>query len=167
MKVLPRAPFESKEVAKIVNSKVQSCRNPTKVMFVGAIAPPDSYKDADGKIMVRRVSKKIASKGVSISKTFVPEFLINDTIKEGEWHKFFDDAEYISIHKAMEIICNHYDIKVEVSACMNFCYTTYMFLGKRKQQFGCMEPPTIDCCKIILFVMKMEQLGLWQSLTCY
>ena len=53
-------------------------------MFVSTIAPPDPYEDADGKIMLRRVSKKVASKGVSISKTFVPDFLINDAIKQGE-----------------------------------------------------------------------------------
>ena len=101
-------------------------------MFLGVVSPPDPYEDADGKIMVRRLSKKIVSKGVSISMTFVPDFILNDNIKQGEWHKFFPDAHDISIGEAMDIICNQYNIKPETSACMYFCYMSYNILRKKK-----------------------------------
>ena len=55
MKILPKAPFKSKEDAKTTNPKIQSCCHPTKVMFLGMVLPSDDHKDSDGKVMVKRV----------------------------------------------------------------------------------------------------------------
>ena len=125
MKVLPKAPFETEEDAKYKSPKTQSCRHPVKVMFLGVVSPPDSLEDADGKVMIRRVSKKTQSKAVSVSRSFVPDFNTNDLIKKGEWHQFFSDSADMSINEAMDIICRHYGVDESTAENMYFTYTTH------------------------------------------
>ena len=57
--------------------------------------------------MVKRVSKQVKTKGVSISKSFVPDLLTNTNIKEEECYKFSPNIVDMSIDKTMEFICNH------------------------------------------------------------
>ena len=83
MKVLPKADFELDEDAKYSHPKVHSRHHTIKYMFLGVVSPPDMYKDSDGKIMIKRVSKKTKSKAVSITKTFVSNFIVNNNIKNG------------------------------------------------------------------------------------
>lgn len=127
MKVLPKASFESNEEAKITNPKTQSHCHLVKVMFLGFISPPNHHEDSDGKIMVKRVSKMTKTKGVSISKSFAPDFLTNTNIKEGEWHRFFPNISNMSIGESMEFICNHYSIPEKTAKYM-FFVTPHMIL---------------------------------------
>ena len=78
MKVLPKADFESEEDAKYSSPKVHSRHHTIKCMFLGVVSPHDSYEDSDGKLMIKRVSKKSKSKAVSTTKTFISDFIINN-----------------------------------------------------------------------------------------
>ena len=73
--------------------------------------------------MVKRFIKKTISKAVSITKIFVSDFVINNNIKNGEWHKFFIDLQDMSVGEAMELICEHYQIDNDVATNLYFFYT--------------------------------------------
>ena len=45
-------------------------------------------------------------------------------MKEGEWHKFFPDVNYMSIGKAMDFICNHYRVPEKTAKFMLLGNTT-------------------------------------------
>ena len=139
MKVLPKADFESDEDAKYISPKVHSRRHTIKCMFLGVVSHPDMYEDSDGKIMIKRVSKKSQSKAVSITKSFVSDYIVNDNIKNGEWHKFFPDSHDMSVGEAMELICEHYQIDKVVSTNLYFSYTSYDRNKKVKKLFGWMD----------------------------
>ena len=65
------------------------------------------------------------TKAVSISKSFVPDFLTNNNIKEGEWDKFFPDIVDISIGEPMvEFISNYYNVSAQTEEFMFFYYTS-------------------------------------------
>ena len=75
--------------------------------------------------MIKRVSTKKKSNGVSITKTFVTDNITNNNIKEGEWHHFFPDAMEMSVAEVMDFVCSHYGIHDDVAKHLYFCYTTY------------------------------------------
>ena len=62
-----------------------------KYVFLGVVSSFDFHKDSDGKIIVKRVCKKQKTKAISITKTFVSDFITTDNIKNGEWYKFLPD----------------------------------------------------------------------------
>ena len=57
-KYLPPAPWETWEEIKFLMPKLRSRRHPTKVMFLGIVAPRCEEKKFDGKIYIKRISKK-------------------------------------------------------------------------------------------------------------
>ena len=62
---------------------MRSRRFPTKVMFLGVVAPPDIGNNFDGKIFLKRVSSNSISKRVSYNQHLHDNFLINHELKIG------------------------------------------------------------------------------------
>ena len=84
-KILPPGPGETLQDAFVRMPKCPSRRFPTKVMFLGVVAPPDEANNFDGKIHLRRVCEKVARSRQSHSRAFSDDYHTNKAIVDGEW----------------------------------------------------------------------------------
>ena len=83
---MPPHPTEDLEDVFEHARKIRSRRYPTKVMYMGIVAPPDPEMLFDGKIMMKRVSKKVLSKALTYNQKISTNYHINQLInKSGEW----------------------------------------------------------------------------------
>ena len=153
MKILPQAEWESSEEAKIVVPKVHSRRHCQKVMYMGIIGAPvykrNEYGDYeyeivdgtvkkvvlfDGKIMCKRVSRKVAQSQLSTHQNFVEEHILNDDIKKGEWKDLLVDPLSTSVSEALDIIGIHYGMDDCITDNLCFTYYTWKLVKKRKRK---------------------------------
>ena len=66
-----------------------------KVMFLGVVACPNAEHDFDGKILLKRVSKRRQVQRASMNKRYSVDALVNDILKRGEesWHNLYITGE--------------------------------------------------------------------------
>jgi hypothetical protein len=84
-KFLPPGPGETIEDAFVKPPKEHSRRFPLKVMFMGVVAPPNEENEFDGKIFLKRISRKEVVKKITYCKNFHEDYYINKQLKKGEW----------------------------------------------------------------------------------
>ena len=97
MKISPAAPFEDPDEVAVTFPKVRSRRFPTKVMYMGIIAPPSLQHNFDGKIMMKRISAKRPSQQEAFNNKITDNAIINELIESGGWKDLVSDGEDILI----------------------------------------------------------------------
>ena len=86
MKYLPAHFTEDAATIFLHRPKQRSRSFPVKVMFMGMVSQPYPEYDFDGKIMLKRVSKRVQMKK-SYNQRFSDSFHVNEMIKNGDWYK--------------------------------------------------------------------------------
>jgi hypothetical protein len=134
MKVLPSAPHESLEVAFVKVPKLQSCCFPTKVMYMGVIAPPVPQKGFNGKIMIKRVSKEVEQQKGSFTHTFSDKYAITHKIQNGRWHDCYhgDYGKDIKVDDFLWDLKMEYELGDKVATRLVLSYCCYSRTGKTK-----------------------------------
>jgi hypothetical protein len=128
---LPPHPTENLEEIFEPARKIRSRRFPTKVMYMGIVAPPDLDMLFDGKIMMKRVSKQVLSKACSYNTKFSQNYHINQLIKSGEWKTtcFMDS---MLPWQLFEAIGETYDLEDYITFDMVCSYRTYTTVRSKK-----------------------------------
>ena len=144
LKYLPPGPGETEEDARIIAPKMRSRRFPTKVMYLGVVAPPNTEKNFDGKIFLKRVSKNNVTKRVSYNQHFHDNFLINHEIKNGAWKDLCYVCD-ITIDELLFNIRESFDIDYDLADFLVVSYETYHLTSssniksKRLVRLGCIN----------------------------
>lgn len=108
----------------VAQPKERSRRFPTKVMYMGIVAPPVPEHDFDGKIMIKRVSKKQKTNKVSHNQRFHDCYIINNDLKNGEWKTLYYSTGY-SVALLFHNISMTYGLDAEIAENLVLSYDTY------------------------------------------
>jgi hypothetical protein len=133
MNVLPCAPHETLEVASVKAPKLRSCCFPTKVIYMGFIAPPIPQKGFDGKIMIKRVSKEDEQQRGSFTDTFSNKYAITHKIKNGRWCDYYhgDYGEDIKVDDFLWGLKMEYELGDKVATRLVLSYCCYSRTSKK------------------------------------
>ena len=123
-KYLPPHPTEDPDDVFEPARKIRSRRYPTKVMFMGIVAPPNEEMLFDGKIMMKRVSKNVESKALSYNQQFSSDYHVNQLLKQGEWRVNCFTSKMTCWH-LFEAIGETYHLDDDITYDMVCTYRTY------------------------------------------
>ena len=114
LKYLPLGPHEEEGTVTLRRSKIFSRRFPCKVMFMGAVAPPNPEHDFDGRIFLQRVAVEKEYARQTYTQRFSQSGEINEFLKKkrGGWREqvFSVVSNDAKIGDLKDIIANIYAI---------------------------------------------------------
>ena len=133
VKILPKADCEQTAPDIVELPRIRSRRFPVKVMFLGVVACPNDEHDFDGKILLKRVSRRRQVHRASTNKRFSVDALVNDILKRGEesWHNLYTTGEQMG--NLLERIAEIYDLDEFVSDRLQLSYISYTTGGNQKR----------------------------------
>ena len=133
IKVLPQGENEQIAPDALNLPKIRSRRFPVKVMFLGVVAAPNEDHNFDGRIMMKRISKRRKTTRASRNKNFSVDVMVNEILKDGEksWHRLF--TEGMSVGELLDIISETYDLDQFVAERLEMSYKAYTTGGKEKR----------------------------------
>ena len=94
-------------------------------MFLGVIAPPKLDKEFDGKILLKRVSKREELGQKTYNQRFHDDFVINNNIKRKEWRRLYSPFINDNIDLLFQAITEEYHLEDHVSARLVLTYRTF------------------------------------------
>ncbi len=177
MKVLPETDEEKASTTTIRHSrpKIRSRRFPVKVMYLGVVAAPRPDHNFDGRVFLKRVSKrKKLARGCRNSR-FSVNVLINQSITDGEvWRNIMREENHnILTAELQNQIVEMYDLDEFVAERLTFSYYTYANgkkvikdlaatqyfneLGMMTTETGEQVPLTIDNLKLQVKMKKGDE----------
>ena len=92
-------------------------------MFMGIVGRPQRHRDFNGKILMRRVSKRRYITSLTAHTNFTDDAVLNAQIKEGEWRHLID----VTINTGDDLkmfIANTYELENEIVDRLEFFYRT-------------------------------------------
>ena len=93
-------------------------------MYLGVVACPIPERNFDGRVLLKRVSRKKELKRSAANQRFTDDGQKNAEIREGGWKRCFNRE--MNIAQLLEIICETYNLTEEVKARLNVKFETYV-----------------------------------------
>ena len=129
MKILPKASWEEADPL-YAAAKIRSRRYPVKVMYLAVVACPLKSHNFNGKIFLKRVSRRERAKRMSRNQWFTTDVLLNNALKNGSWKQYVV-GDY-TISECIDSICVSNDLDKYVAERLEFSYCTYSAKGIKK-----------------------------------
>jgi len=133
MKVLPTvAGFEDEmQIPTYNRPKIRSRRYPVKVMYLGVVACPLDEHDFDGRIFLKRVSRRRKVTRASRNSRFSIHVEANEQLLKGGWRTFVTEDPAISVNELREKAIEKYDLDEFVGERLTFYFETYTGTGNK------------------------------------
>ena len=183
LKVLPESDKEkaSGDVPRYSRPKIRSRRYPVKVMYLGIVSPPHPDHNFDGRVFMKRVSRRKKLSRKTRNSRFSVNVLINQSITDGKvWRNIVSEDYNISTADLLNQIVEMYDLDEFVSERLTFSYYTYANgkkvikdlaatqtfndLGMMTKETGEQAPLTIDNLRIQVLLNKGDEVD--EDVTC-
>ena len=71
---------------------------------MGVVCPPMESQNVDGKVLLKRVSKRTELKQASYNHNFVPGYKLNHKLKAGEWKSLYQNDLPLAICDFLSLI---------------------------------------------------------------
>ena len=186
LKVLPLTEEEkgrnSNKVPRYSRPKIRSRRYPVKVMYFGIVAAPVEDRNFDGRVYLKRVSRRKKLTRATRNSRFSVNVLINQAMVEGTvWRTIIEEENYnISTAEVANTLVEMYDLDEFVGDRLVFSYYTYINnkktvknladtqtfneLGVRTTEEGTQVPLTVDDVSVQVMMRRGDEVD--EDITC-
>lgn len=110
----------------IIMPKMLSQEFPVKAMCKGVFGCPISHHKFDGKILLDRVSERVAVSNLACHQNFKDDVMMNQAIKNGEWRDIFDTHSPILVLEIIVEVATFYKMEDVVMDRIELKFDTFI-----------------------------------------